>query len=183
MKSYSGLNITCLANIVFMVSKALQYVNKMRHSVHENSLSKYLGSGKITSSKKKNPRGNGDLFCRDDCPAPWRENQRPHPANGGATRNIMRWHQTLSESGQFFQVPKTERSPRKRRSFLSGRLDSNQRPHAPQTCALPGCATSRKWLGTCVPHQRGYVPKNEPEPVSRHRRGCVPNFQDCKCTG
>jgi hypothetical protein len=27
--------------------------------------------------------------------------------------------------------------------FLSGRLDSNQRPHAPQTCALPGCATSR----------------------------------------
>ena len=66
MNSYSGLHITCLANIVFMVSKALQYVNKMRHSVHENSLSKYLGSGKITSSKKKNPRGNGDLFCRDD---------------------------------------------------------------------------------------------------------------------
>src|ERR1044072_3505372 len=25
----------------------------------------------------------------------------------------------------------------------SGRLDSNQRPHAPQACALPGCATSR----------------------------------------
>src|SRR5690349_13714797 len=27
--------------------------------------------------------------------------------------------------------------------FWSGRLDSNQRPHAPQACALPGCATSR----------------------------------------
>src|ERR1043165_2673074 len=26
----------------------------------------------------------------------------------------------------------------------SGRLDSNQRPHAPQACALPGCATSRQ---------------------------------------
>src|SRR5580704_12204319 len=26
----------------------------------------------------------------------------------------------------------------------SGRLDSNQRPHAPQACALPGCATSRR---------------------------------------
>jgi hypothetical protein len=25
----------------------------------------------------------------------------------------------------------------------SGRLDLNQRPHAPQACALPGCATSR----------------------------------------
>ena len=25
----------------------------------------------------------------------------------------------------------------------SGRLDLNQRPHAPQSCALPGCATSR----------------------------------------
>src|ERR1700751_5414111 len=26
----------------------------------------------------------------------------------------------------------------------SGRLDLNQRPHAPQACALPGCATSRR---------------------------------------
>src|ERR671919_522125 len=30
---------------------------------------------------------------------------------------------------------------------MSGRLDLNQRPHAPQACALPGCATSRKSLG------------------------------------
>src|SRR5579863_8379266 len=30
----------------------------------------------------------------------------------------------------------------------SGRLDLNQRPHAPQACALPGCATSRpSWPG------------------------------------
>src|ERR1700719_401784 len=28
----------------------------------------------------------------------------------------------------------------------SGRLDLNQRPHAPQACALPGCATSRPGL-------------------------------------
>src|SRR6185437_2442568 len=28
-------------------------------------------------------------------------------------------------------------------AFLSGRQDSNLRPHAPQTCALPGCATTR----------------------------------------
>lgn len=28
--------------------------------------------------------------------------------------------------------------------FLSGGQDSNLRPHAPQTCALPGCATTRK---------------------------------------
>ncbi len=27
--------------------------------------------------------------------------------------------------------------------YLSGRQDLNLRPHAPQTCALPGCATSR----------------------------------------
>ena len=26
---------------------------------------------------------------------------------------------------------------------MSGRQDSNLRPHAPQTCALPGCATTR----------------------------------------
>jgi hypothetical protein len=26
----------------------------------------------------------------------------------------------------------------------SGEQDSNLRPHAPQTCALPGCATARK---------------------------------------
>lgn len=25
----------------------------------------------------------------------------------------------------------------------SGRADLNRRPHAPQACALPGCATSR----------------------------------------
>src|SRR5712691_3321284 len=33
-----------------------------------------------------------------------------------------------------------------RKAFIhwSGRLDSNQRPHAPQACALPGCATSRQ---------------------------------------
>ena len=29
-------------------------------------------------------------------------------------------------------------------SFLSGRQDSNLRPHDPQPCTLPGCATSRK---------------------------------------
>src|SRR5262245_42095029 len=28
--------------------------------------------------------------------------------------------------------------------FWSGRRDSNSRPHAPQACALPGCATSRQ---------------------------------------
>ena len=27
--------------------------------------------------------------------------------------------------------------------FWSGRLDSNQRPHGPEPCALPNCATSR----------------------------------------
>ena len=32
----------------------------------------------------------------------------------------------------------------------SGRLDSNQRPHAPQTCALPGCATSRDTMAANV---------------------------------
>ncbi len=26
---------------------------------------------------------------------------------------------------------------------MSGRLDLNQRPHDPQSCALPDCATSR----------------------------------------
>src|SRR5580704_19771157 len=30
-----------------------------------------------------------------------------------------------------------------KRGRWSGRLDSNQRPHAPQACALPDCATSR----------------------------------------
>src|SRR5437870_2851415 len=31
----------------------------------------------------------------------------------------------------------------------SGRLDLNQRPHAPQACALPGCATSRPRQPLC----------------------------------
>ncbi len=36
------------------------------------------------------------------------------------------------------------RPPRSLRNLRwSGRLDLNQRPHAPQACALPGCATSR----------------------------------------
>ncbi len=30
-----------------------------------------------------------------------------------------------------------------RREKWSGRLDLNQRPHDPQSCALPGCATPR----------------------------------------
>ena len=28
----------------------------------------------------------------------------------------------------------------------SERLDLNQRPHAPQACALPGCATLRRFI-------------------------------------
>ena len=35
-------------------------------------------------------------------------------------------------------------------SIWSGRLDSNQRPHAPQACALPGCATSRNLFQVCL---------------------------------
>src|SRR5579872_7397222 len=34
------------------------------------------------------------------------------------------------------------------RGKWSGRLDLNQRPHAPQACALPGCATSRPAEGS-----------------------------------
>ena len=37
-----------------------------------------------------------------------------------------------------------KRSREKRNPSLSGRLDSNQRPRAPQTRALTNCATSRK---------------------------------------
>src|SRR5271155_5266383 len=33
----------------------------------------------------------------------------------------------------------------RRKGRWSGRLDLNQRPHAPQACALPGCATSRRF--------------------------------------
>ncbi len=37
--------------------------------------------------------------------------------------------------------------------YLSGRQDLNLRPHAPQTCALPGCATSRtKHLPSVICH-------------------------------
>src|SRR5580692_9313784 len=36
-----------------------------------------------------------------------------------------------------------------KRGRWSGRLDSNQRPHAPQACALPDCATSRP-LSTAI---------------------------------
>ncbi|MEP6617555.1 MAG: hypothetical protein ABJA57_13285, partial [Ginsengibacter sp.] len=52
------------------------------------------------------------------------------------------------------------------------------RPHAPQTCALPGCATSRKLLQTCAPLQRGYIPKTPsnvcPAPAGLHAE----NFTD-----
>ncbi len=40
----------------------------------------------------------------------------------------------------------------RREEKWSGRLDLNQRPHAPQACALPGCATSRLPLA----HQSAY---------------------------
>ena len=46
---------------------------------------------------------------------------------------------------------------------VSGRLDSNQRPHAPQTCALPGCATSRTLktnLANTFAHQSAGSVKN-----------------------
>ncbi len=42
------------------------------------------------------------------------------------------------------------------RLFLSGRLDSNQRPHAPQTCALPGCATSRTRSCKCTGNSQDF---------------------------
>jgi hypothetical protein len=37
----------------------------------------------------------------------------------------------------------------RRKKKWSGRLDLNQRPHAPQACALPGCATSRLSASNC----------------------------------
>jgi hypothetical protein len=58
-----------------------------------------------------------------------------------------------------FGIARTERSRRRQRAerqqagaernanLWSGRLDSNQRPHPPQGCALPGCATSRPVSG------------------------------------
>gem|GEM_PF-4227856 len=36
----------------------------------------------------------------------------------------------------------------------SGELDSNQRPLAPHTSALPGCATTRTGVSLLVNHQR-----------------------------
>src|SRR5258706_9643005 len=40
-------------------------------------------------------------------------------------------------------VSKNELEGPSEKEKWSGRLDLNQRPHAPQACALPGCATSR----------------------------------------
>jgi hypothetical protein len=39
---------------------------------------------------------------------------------------------------------------KRRKKVWSGRLDLNQRPHAPQACALPGCATSRLSASHCA---------------------------------
>ena len=50
----------------------------------------------------------------------------------------VRWHQEFAEDW----LAKLCRNLSAREKW-SGRLDLNQRPHAPQACALPGCATSR----------------------------------------
>src|SRR5699024_5718624 len=43
-----------------------------------------------------------------------------------------------------YQIPKKELKYMKSNKLqMSGRLDLNQRPHDPQSCALPDCATSR----------------------------------------
>ena len=46
----------------------------------------------------------------------------------------------VSQDAMGGEIPRNEVNPAQK---WSGRLDSNQRPHAPQACALPGCATSR----------------------------------------
>ena len=51
--------------------------------------------------------------------------------------------QQVTEKEWFPKMPCVKGLKRTRRKKWSGRLDLNQRPHAPQACALPGCATSR----------------------------------------
>ena len=59
---------------------------------------------------------------------------QPHTC--GATISFRRTYDRIIWRGLY-----AKRSKRKK---WSGRLDLNQRPHAPQACALPGCATSRQ---------------------------------------
>jgi site-specific DNA recombinase len=53
-----------------------------------------------------------------------------------ATDDVSLWPTYRKPFDLIFQRAKNEE--------WSGRLDLNQRPHAPQACALPGCATSRR---------------------------------------
>ena len=121
----------------------------------------------ISHAIKKN--SNGDLFLSGRLP--------------GNMNAIMAMASNTGESGQFFfQVSKTERSPRKRRSFcVPGRLimriktakaDSSSRPSKdprneifcrttgfePATIALTllGCATSRNGSNVC-PVSAGFL--------------------------
>ena len=51
-------------------------------------------------------------------------------------RNVYTPRRTKKKTGQRY-------NPSDLRILWSGRLDSNQRPHGPEPCALPNCATSR----------------------------------------
>src|SRR6202030_4513644 len=56
----------------------------------------------------------------------------------------------------------------------SGRRDLNSRPHAPQACALPGCATSRpqrpRKKAANLPIQRYHLPSRSVKKLRRESR-------------
>jgi hypothetical protein len=53
---------------------------------------------------------------------------------------------------------------------LSGRLDLNQRPHDPQSCALPDCATPRNFTLKALKFPA--IPAESPAPVVFERQVC-----------
>ena len=98
------------------------------------------------------------------------DQSRSRPSSGTARRRAREVYAHLGE--QCSTAPRSRRSNRRHRHIVvniwstrakskiakrvttrnhwSGRLDSNQRPHAPKACALPGCATPRDLRSTAV---------------------------------
>ncbi len=83
--------------------------------------------------------------------------------------------QQAADKGRFLNMRHenrmTENGGKGRRKW-SGRLDLNQRPHAPQACALPGCATSRPIAlhhVCCSPplQRRGFCANSKKIPASK----------------
>src|SRR5580698_3112159 len=80
-----------------------------------------------------------------------------------------------SESGEDFLNSRKKGSQK-----WSGRLDLNQRPHAPQACALPGCATSRPGFPMPRRHRKNIKIARKDAGDAESRLSLSPAFEKCQ---